>query len=253
MNGSIYLIQVYPGQPRPVYKIGKTTRPVACRLKEYKSALHAVKFTCECTDQSCHDVEKQILTEFMRLFSQRRDLGTEYFEGDCDEMVFLIKGLMNVSDDCDTGVENKLLGASNETQQSTEIVENIKIYTCKRCGYIASTKGNLLQHLRRKKPCIVSKENISIEDYISELTHMEYNEVTYDCQFCNRKFNTPQGRSRHKKVCKMAPKENEVVRLRAEVSRLKRKIELMKKTIHTVTDTTTINERGCHSEVSGTG
>lgn len=72
---------------------------------------------------------------------------------------------------------------------------------CKRCGHPSSTKSNLLQHLRRKKPCPTTLSCIDREEYINELLHREYNEITYACNNCGRKFNTRQSRCRHNKVC----------------------------------------------------
>ena len=62
------------------------------------------------------------------------------------------------------------------------------IITCKRCGYECSTKSNLLKHLRRKSPCPQEYSNISNEDYINELLYHEYNEKTWECEHCKRKF-----------------------------------------------------------------
>jgi predicted HicB family RNase H-like nuclease len=77
-------------------------------------------------------------------------------------------------------------------------------FTCKRCGHDSSSKSNLLTHLRRKKPCKAAEGAISIDDYIEELLHKEYNEKTYDCEFCSTKFNSRSNKSRHKKTCEKA-------------------------------------------------
>ena len=78
-------------------------------------------------------------------------------------------------------------------------------WMCKRCGHESTTKCNLLKHLQRKTPCKETHSSISIEDHINELTHREYNERTYDCNFCSRKFNSSKNRSRHHKICKEKP------------------------------------------------
>lgn len=78
-----------------------------------------------------------------------------------------------------------------------------KIWKCERCGENdSSTKSNLLKHLRRIKPCPPNLSNISPEDYIEKLLHREYNEKTYDCEYCNTKFNSRSNKSRHKTTCK---------------------------------------------------
>lgn len=92
-------------------------------------------------------------------------------------------------------------------------IKHIKVSTqlikmeCKRCGHNFLTKSNLLQHLRRKTPCDEVKGNISIESYLEELLPKPlYNDKTYDCEFCKKKFNHWQNKYRHVKTC---PKKNQ--------------------------------------------
>lgn len=42
-------------------------------------------------------------------------------------------------------------------------------YICRRCGYEVNHKHNYIKHLSRKRPCKVTKENISIETLKSEI------------------------------------------------------------------------------------
>lgn len=76
-------------------------------------------------------------------------------------------------------------------------------FTCERCGHTTNTKSNLLQHLRRKKECKPILSSQKREDYIALLIKREYNEVTYACKFCDKKFNTFQSKYRHHKTCKL--------------------------------------------------
>lgn len=78
------------------------------------------------------------------------------------------------------------------------------IYTCKRCRY-QSTKGNVVQHLRRKNVCVATFEDIPVNVLIDELTHKEYNVKTYDCKFCGTKFNSSPNKYRHQRSCKHNP------------------------------------------------
>ena len=43
------------------------------------------------------------------------------------------------------------------------------MFTCKRCGYSSSIKGNLKNHFKRKTPCKTLKSNISFETLKMEL------------------------------------------------------------------------------------
>lgn len=84
-------------------------------------------------------------------------------------------------------------------------------WNCKRCGHQSTTKCNLIKHLSRINHCTVTNIDISVEDHIAELKHRKYNERTYDCNYCNRKFNSSKNRSRHHKVCKHKPTTNDLV------------------------------------------
>ena len=111
----------------------------------------------------------------------------------------------------------------SETAKSTEA----KVWICKRCEHESSSKCNLLKHLRRKTPCVDSKNVITIEAYIQELLRREYNDKTYDCQFCSTKFNAYQNRHRHYKTCKEAKKQNKdniIKELQEENNRLKEQL-----------------------------
>jgi hypothetical protein len=76
------------------------------------------------------------------------------------------------------------------------------IYECKRCGHQCKTKSNLISHLQRKTPCEPIIIDTTVESLIEELTHKEYNEITYKCPFCVKKFNSYKNRHRHQQICK---------------------------------------------------
>lgn len=87
---------------------------------------------------------------------------------------------------------------------------NIKKYVCKLCDYDTDTKYCLISHLQKKKRCSDSKD-YSREELIKELTEKEYNDLTYDCQYCNKKFNDRSNRQKHQKICKQAPLDSQQV------------------------------------------
>ena len=64
-----------------VYKVGKTTRPIAQRLREYdKGTIHKGSFPVP--GKLVGSAEKCVLRVLRREFRSRRDYGSEYFEGD---------------------------------------------------------------------------------------------------------------------------------------------------------------------------
>lgn len=80
------------------------------------------------------------------------------------------------------------------------------LYMCKRCGYNFKSKGNLLTHLRKVKPCNASHLNISRVDLIDELGTKLIREKNFECTSCQKRFTTRQGLSRHKlSACKQKP------------------------------------------------
>jgi hypothetical protein len=93
-----------------------------------------------------------------------------------------------------------------------------KIWECKRCLHKASTKSNLLSHLRNKKICKVNADGgtaVDITEHIKELLTPDPTPKKYACQHCNRQFNTRQSKSRHLSTCKakadtQVSKSNEV-------------------------------------------
>jgi hypothetical protein len=100
-------------------------------------------------------------------------------------------------------------GNMAETQNATKPCE----FACERCGQEATTKGNLIQHLRKKKACLVSKSAREREDIIASLTRMSEKNKQYACNHCSQRFSTPAGKSKHQKVCTVQLEKEMVVRM----------------------------------------
>lgn len=90
-------------------------------------------------------------------------------------------------------------------------------YCCERCGYKTEYKHSLQLHLKRKNTCQPSISDIDVNELLDKLLHKEYNEVTYDCEFCDKRFNNMSSRSRHYKCCK---KRNELGELKNMINDL---------------------------------
>lgn len=128
---------------------------------------------------------------------------------------------------------------------------------CKRCGHASSTKSNLLSHLRRKKDCPPTLSDISREELIEQLLPQKtYNEKTYDCEYCTKKFNTRQGRFQHTKLCKQnpsnTPNASELVPISLVDALEKRVKELEQKMVAGSTNTNhgTINNNQNHGIIN---
>lgn len=109
---------------------------------------------------------------------------------------------------------------------------------CRRCGHVSSCKSNLMKHLRRKVPCLPMKEDISIEDMVSNLTAKEYNDVTYDCSHCGKRFNTRQSKSRHMQICKA---KKDIDTDKSQINKLIQEVEELKRRIGEVSNNNVVN------------
>ncbi len=74
-----------------IYKIGKTNRPILVRLWQYPKGSEII-FLKRVFD--CSIVEAKILEIFCKCFTQRQDIGKEYFEGDPNDMMDKIQGII---------------------------------------------------------------------------------------------------------------------------------------------------------------
>lgn len=91
------------------------------------------------------------------------------------------------------------------------------IYVCKRCAYSTERKGDLLKHLRIKQECQTLYSTDTREMIIEELCTKAYNDKTYDCNRCGRKFNTRSSKCRHGKTCGIRLLTKEATELKKEV------------------------------------
>lgn len=71
----------------PVYKLGKTKQPNLARFSRYPKGSEILLQTA-CTD--CDTAEKELLRLYKNKFTQRSDIGSEYFAGDPREMIGMI-------------------------------------------------------------------------------------------------------------------------------------------------------------------
>lgn len=115
-------------------------------------------------------------------------------------------------------------------------------FTCKRCGYKSSSKSNMCKHLRRKNPCEVVNENISVDSLLNEfLPSKTYTNDCFKCKFCERKFNSQSNHSRHMKTCKLNNNKEEINELKKEIEKLKTILEHSTGNINNVNNITTNN------------
>lgn len=85
MNNYIYILQEreHINANTQIFKIGKTKQENVKRIKQYPKGSRLI-LQLECFD--CDIVEKKIIELFKNKYIQKTDIGTEYFEGNIDEM-----------------------------------------------------------------------------------------------------------------------------------------------------------------------
>ena len=143
------------------------------------------------------------------------------------------------------------------------------MYHCVRCGYITKRKGNLRNHLKRKKVCEpilldveplellhqltknVSQKQEIINTVMSCTNNTTHTTITtpntqpnhveetngFVCRFCDKSFKYRQGRCRHEKhYCKLKPNSNHSDTLQNQVIKLKKTIEEQQQQIKVITN-----------------
>lgn len=90
MNHYIYLIQPirFLEQNEPTYKIGKTTTNIFEYLQKKYLKTSKVIFTSEVIN--CHELEREIINLFDKIFVKRTDVGLEYYTGNVNKMVEIL-------------------------------------------------------------------------------------------------------------------------------------------------------------------
>jgi hypothetical protein len=87
----IYLLKLreFINANQEVYKVGRTKQENQTRFKQYPKG-SVLYFQMICKD--CNDIEKKVLSLFKEkeFFNHRKDIGSEYFEGDYNEMISII-------------------------------------------------------------------------------------------------------------------------------------------------------------------
>lgn len=112
----IYLLQEreFIKTKEDVYKIGMTKKENYKRFNQYpKGSVLLFQFICN----NCNDIEKKIINIFIESFKQRKDIGTEYFEGDYNNMIDIIYFIIKD--------ENKKIYIHNEIKYTEDKNENI--------------------------------------------------------------------------------------------------------------------------------
>lgn len=137
-NNYIYLLheREFVNLKSSIYKIGRTKQDGLKRFYSYpKNSI--LLFHIVCTD--CIKYEQVIITQFIKTFKQRQDIGTEYFEGDYKHMIDIIYNIIN-----NTPEKSKIFTDKYKNKPEIESYINLIIQKFNKNYYIQKTLGNQL-------------------------------------------------------------------------------------------------------------
>lgn len=189
-TGYIYIVHTreFINLNKNIYKIGRT-KNILNRIKNYPKGSEYL-FVTTSFDEIAR--EKEIINCFKLNFIQKKEFGTEYFEGDIYKMIFLIKKIIFDHDDIINTESNSNTDTDNNI--NTKNIINKNKYQCDKCQKSFKQKGHLDNHLNKKNSCI--KKNLDDNDLNIELKKI--NEISSDilkkyldnltCVYCKKKF-----------------------------------------------------------------
>lgn len=165
-----------------IYKIGRTAQPNLSRLLNYPNGTQLL-FQMYCKDSNM--LENKIIKLFEKKYILRKDIGNEYFEGNCNNMIRDI--YENISEELfDTKIkedipilnedkinnqqlkENKISKKEKKIINKKNIINNNtnnfmhRIYYCDKCNYETCDKSNYNRHLKSESHNrkIAKKDNL---------------------------------------------------------------------------------------------
>jgi len=197
----------------PIYKIGRSYA-INNRIKQYPNGSQ-VLFCMKCKNSK--DIEKYLINLFKTKFIQKTYYGTEYFEGDEDEMINEISKYLykcntanknNVDTESTESTESNENNKSDKTKKNNKYNEtneskhNIKNNTkdinkdriCPNCNYECKFPSLLKIHFRNSYHCLLSEEDIDI--YFNKNINID------KCNRCNKNFKNRQALLRHNRETK---------------------------------------------------
>jgi hypothetical protein len=123
----IYLLQEreFIKTTEPIYKVGMTKKENHKRFNQYpKESVLLFQMICD----DCKNIEKHLINIFKEKFTQRKDIGNEYFEGEYKNMIDIIYfSIHNEKKECEKS--NQTIEDNNtETQNDEESIYQITTY-----------------------------------------------------------------------------------------------------------------------------
>ncbi len=123
MNNQFYLLREreFLKSNEPIYKIGRTDQKFLTRMSGYPKGSEVIFNSLVA---NCFVLETNIKKIFKQLFIHRIDIGNEYFEGNVNEMLEIIRQQINLQID---NLKNKTIENAVLEDIKIEIKNNIEI------------------------------------------------------------------------------------------------------------------------------
>lgn len=157
-----------------VYKVGKTKQVNHKRLNQYpKGSILLLQIVCG----NCDVNEKNICKLFRDKYTQRKDIGSEYFEGNYHSMI---------NDICTT--------VSNEDPKNPEsIKKHSNVRTCECCNFSTIHKSVFDNH---------NKSNRHLNRLNNPTEEENVKIPLFNCLKCRKKYVTQSGLWKHTRTCR---------------------------------------------------
>lgn len=166
----------------PIHKPGRSDQPFGERTASYGKNSKTI---LEIKVNNSRKLETIVLNEFKKKFIHRTDYGTEYYEGDVEDMKKTMLEIIKNNDDAVQTFEPKII-----TEKTKK-----KMLICKTCEFYSDKRSNFIKHMKTDK----HKQNV-ISGYVPEtvIKHIE-------CDYCKAIFNNTKLLVNHIKVCVQNP------------------------------------------------
>lgn len=147
----IYLIRTreFLNLNQPVYKIGRSNSKILTRMNGYEKGSEIILSS---QVVNCYILEKELKKIFKEKFKQRKDIGTETFEGDVNEMISIMMNQINIQ-------INKLIDGDKQNITNT-IIEDVKV--------------EIKDSIEEKNNIIQNNSSYIDEEYTEEQLYMMY-------------------------------------------------------------------------------
>lgn len=238
MSEGIYLLHTreFINSKQPIYKIGRSSN-MNTRLSQYPKGSNIL---CSIKCENSNLCENELIKLFTKLFTIRKDYGNEYFEGDYNNMLFIIitylyQDKLNKinfiinddnnnntnnddtnNDDTNNNNNNNKISNKNidynkfeknmfdlEKKEKEEKIDGyINDRTCPKCLKQYRYPSILKQHFENTYHCKQSPEYIKEFFTINKNEKKYSNDTIYKCTKCQIQFINNKALNRHSKETK---------------------------------------------------